>query len=119
MRFAQAMIYFVSDICLPAIPTMLSVPKEVEREKENHKQEMKNGSGQMVSDSLPVSDTVTQECQSQCYGQLPGTVRQEKQIQRNECSDCCMSFCCNCCLVHQMAVETMDETPNCSNIWVA
>ena len=50
---------------------------------------------------------------------LSGRVRQEKQIERNECNDCCSAFCCNCCLVHQMAVETMDETPNCSNIWVA
>jgi len=50
---------------------------------------------------------------------LSGRVRQEKQIERNECNDCCSAFCCNVCLVHQMAVETMDETPNCSNIWVA
>ena len=43
-----ACLCFVSDICLPAM-----LPVTGEEEKDNPRQERMNGSGQMVSDSLP------------------------------------------------------------------
>ena len=50
---------FFSDICLPALPAMLPLPGE--EEKEYPRKGMTNGSEQMVSDSLP-----DRQCDRQC-----------------------------------------------------
>ena len=63
---------------LPAIPAMLAVPGEGERD--NLKQERKTGSGQMESDSHPVCDT-----DRQCVRQSPATVRQKSDHPETVC----------------------------------